>query len=173
MVLADMCLDLGCSELLGLQWQDFDWENLRVHVQRAVVHGRVGDVKTEYRNDYLPLDPALAEVFLNWRRRSQYTAGADWVFASPFQAGRMPYLAWGVQQRRLKPAALRAGLGTIGWHTLRHTYRAWLDATGAQIGVQQKLMRHSDIRTTMNIYGDAMEEPKRQANSRVVRMVLA
>jgi hypothetical protein len=31
----------------------------------------------------------------------------------------------------------------------------WLDATGTPIGVHQNLMRHSDIRTSMNIYGDA------------------
>src|SRR4051794_11073541 len=47
----------------------------------------------------------------------------------------------------------QAGLGDIGWHTFRHTYRAWLDATGAPLGVQQKLMRHADIRTTTNVYG--------------------
>ena len=45
--------------------------------------------------------------------------------------------------------------GRIGWHTFQHTYRSWLDATGAPLGVQQKLMRHADIRTTMNVYGDA------------------
>jgi integrase len=31
----------------------------------------------------------------------------------------------------------------IGWHTFRHTYRSWLDDTGAPMGVQQKLMRHA------------------------------
>jgi integrase len=38
--------------------------------------------------------------------------------------------------------------------------------------VQQKLMRHADIRTTMNIYGGAFMESKRDANSKVVRMAL-
>jgi hypothetical protein len=39
--------------------------------------------------------------------------------------------------------------------------------------VQQKLMRHSDIRTTMNIYGDAMSEEMRQAHGKIVQMALA
>lgn len=39
---------------------------------------------------------------------------------------------------------------------MRHSYRAWLDAVGTPIAVQQKLMRHADIRTTMNTYGDIM-----------------
>jgi len=41
------------------------------------------------------------------------------------------------------------GLEVFGTHTLRHSYRSWLDAVGTTIAVQQKLMRHADIRTTM------------------------
>jgi integrase len=38
--------------------------------------------------------------------------------------------------------------------------------------VQQELMRHANIQTTMNVYGAAMLESKRTANSKIVRMVL-
>ena len=68
----------------------------------------------------------------------------------------------------LIPAGQRAGLGKIGWHTLRHTYRSWLDQTKAPMTVQKDLMRHADIKTTMNVYGKAMAEPMREANSEVV-----
>ena len=60
-----------------------------------------------------------------------------------------------------------------GWHTFRHTFRSLLDETGAPLKVQQELMRHADIRTTMNIYGKAMERSKREAHGKVVRLVLA
>ena len=61
---------------------------------------------------------------------------------------------------------LAAGrLGEIGWHTFRHTYRSWLDETGAPMKVQQELMRHASIRTTMNVYGQAMSSGKREAGS--------
>jgi integrase len=60
----------------------------------------------------------------------------------------------------------------VGWHTFRHTYRSWLDDTGAPAGVQQKLMRHAQVSTTMNIYGNALMGAKREANSKVVRMAL-
>ena len=63
-------------------------------------------------------------------------------------------------------------LGEIGWHTFRHTYRSWLDETGAPMKVQQELMRHASIQTTMNIYGQAMSSSKREANGKVVEMVL-
>jgi hypothetical protein len=35
-----------------------------------------------------------------------------------------------------------------------------------------KLMRHASIQTTMNVYGKAMTDSKRQAHSKVVEMVL-
>jgi integrase len=38
--------------------------------------------------------------------------------------------------------------------------------------VQQELMRHASIQTTMNVYGRAMTETKRRANSQVVELVL-
>ena len=47
----------------------------------------------------------------------------------------------------------------------------WLDATGAPIGVQQKLMRHAQIATTMNVYGGALLQSKREANGKVVEML--
>ena len=61
--------------------------------------------------------------------------------------------------------------GALGWHTFRHTYRSWLDETGAPMKVQQELMRHASIQTTMNVYGRAMTDSKRKANSQVVGLV--
>ena len=78
-----------------------------------------------------------------------------------------------IQKRFLKPAGEKAELGfSLGWHTFRHTYRAWLDDSGAPMTVQHQLMRHASIQTTMNIYGTAMPDTKREANRRVVQMVL-
>lgn len=66
-----------------------------------------------------------------------------------------------------------AGIGHLGTHAFRHTYRSWLDAVGTPIAVQQKLMRHSDIRTTMNIYGDVVTDEMGQAHSKVVGLALS
>jgi len=38
--------------------------------------------------------------------------------------------------------------------------------------VQQKLMRHSDIRTTMNVYGDAATAEMAEAHGKVVRLAM-
>ena len=70
-------------------------------------------------------------------------------------------------------AAARAGIGALGTHSLRHTFRSWLDAVGTPVGVQQKLMRHSDVRTTMNIYGDAASAEMAEAHGKIVRLALS
>jgi integrase len=48
MVQVAMCLGLRVSEILALKWSDFDFDNFTLQVVRAVVHGRINDVKTEY-----------------------------------------------------------------------------------------------------------------------------
>ena len=59
MVILAFCTGVRCSELVALKWSDFDWQNLSVYIRRAIVSGRVDDVKTEYSEAPLPLDPAL------------------------------------------------------------------------------------------------------------------
>jgi integrase len=53
-----------------------------------------------------------------------------------------------------------------------HIYRAWLDETGAPVGVQQKLMRHAHVSTTMGQYGNASALAKRKANRPIVQRLL-
>lgn len=48
-----------------------------------------------------------------------------------------------------------------------------LRSAGTDIKVQQELLRHANIQTTMNIYTQAVSDQKREANSKVVEMVLA
>jgi len=85
---------------------------------------------------------------------------------------RKPYHGYSAQYHMLRPAAKRAGLGPIGWHSLRHSYRTWLDETGASISVQRELMRHSTITMTMDGYGRGVASANRKANARVVEMLL-
>jgi site-specific recombinase XerD len=47
-----------------------------------------------------------------------------------------------------------------------------LHALGFDLKVQQELLRHADIRTTMNIYTQAVPTALREANRKVARLVL-
>ena len=169
MLLFDMCLGLRFSKLIAVQWQDFDGKNLKVRIRRGVVRQVADDVKTRHSRKPVPLDP-------HWRRscrygKTEFNKPQDWVWASPAAAGEHPY-CYTTLYEMITEAATRTKLDGVTWRTLRHSYRSWLDETGAPITVQQNLMRHSDIRTTMNIYGDALPATLRAANSRVARMAL-
>ena len=91
MVILDLATGLRCSELFGLKWCDVLSDNLTLLVRRGIVTGILSDVKTKYSNAGIPLDPALAEVLLNWQRRTLFKNPADWVFASPFVAGKLSW----------------------------------------------------------------------------------
>jgi integrase len=214
MVLLAQCSGLRVEEVLAVEKPDIHFKKLSMQIVRAVVHGRVKLVKTEYSEDELPLDPDLGAVLLYFIRETEREAlaklgdeGAGIVesdlFVSPM-TGRH-FHASPIGQDYIRPAGCClvdcpncgavAGewcktdfpvpngkrlplhderwdaavlVGSIGWHTFRHTYRSWLDDTGAPMGVQQKLMRHAQISTTMNVYGNALMESKREANSAVV-----
>ena len=43
MVLVAGCLGLRVSEIVALQWADFDFSGLTLLVQRSIVHGRIGE----------------------------------------------------------------------------------------------------------------------------------
>ena len=170
MVLIAGCLGFRASEIVGLQWRDFDFEKSTLLVQRGVVHGRVDDVKTEYSRDVVPIAPELAKELLAYRDRC-YPTKEGWLFANP--ATEKPYHQEEIQKKHIRKAAKAAGIKSkVGWKTFRHSFRSWLDQTDAPIGVQRELMRHASIQTTMNVYGRAMTESKRQAHSNVVQMVL-
>ena len=124
MVLIAASLGLRASEIMGLQWSDFDWENHTVLIRRGVVNGRIGDTKTEASRKALPLDSPLADALLQLRSsQTPHTRPDDWVFGNRFERPRSQQ---DILRRHIKPAALRAGLGKIGWHTFRHSYSTLL-----------------------------------------------
>jgi len=206
MTLSAQCTGLRIEEILVLNWEKIDFERLCMKIEEAVVHGRIGPVKSEYSQDELPLDPSFATVLLDWKRQG---TGIGLVFpshitgrcyhASPLQQDWIRRAGWclvacpecgaepgircsGFPVRRSKrppitvhaarrAAATAAGFGSIGWHTCRHTYRSLLSDADTPLEVQQKLMRHADIRTTTQ-YGEVPMRNKRAANTQAVRAIL-
>ncbi len=168
MVLVALCTGLRAGEILALKWEDFDFDKLTLRVIRAVVRGIVDRTKTECSEDELPLDSTFAAELLEWNKQCPPSADR-WLFPSP-RTGR-PY-ELNLQQKVLRPAGDKLGIPHLGFHTFRHTYRSMLDASGAPVGAQQRLMRHAQVSTTMNIYGDALMQSKRQANSKAVKMLM-
>jgi integrase len=170
MVITIACLGLRVCELIGLQWVDIDFENLTVTIQRSVVEGEVNPTKNEASEGTLPLDPELATVLLDHRRRVTHVVDTDFLFAGDTGKPRWPD---SILADHLKPAAARAGIGKIGWHTFRHTYSSLLHSLGTKPAVQKELLRHADIQTTLNIYTQAVSSEKREAASLVSKALLS
>jgi integrase len=171
MALICVCFGLRISEALALKWSDVDWLNGRLRVERGIVCQVVDDVKTSESRRALHIDKDMLDTLKLWKQTTLFPRPDDWMFASPVQLGRLP---WSYDQvwRMYQKAGAKAGIGGLGTHSLRYTYRSWLDAVGTPIAVQQKLMRHADIRTTMNIYGDIVTNEMAVASGRVTRLAL-
>jgi integrase len=159
-------LGLRICEVLGLMWEDFDPKARTLAIRRSAVDGVVADVKTEASRDVIPLSEDFVGFLLRWQRVAPYSE-AGWMFPSVI-TGR-PYHAGILMRRHLKPLASKLGVPRLGWHTFRHTFRSWLDSVGTAVGVQQKMMRHADVATTMNIYGKAMMDSKLEAHTKLLQ----
>ena len=150
-------LGLRVGEILGLQWGDVDLLNATLTVRRSVYQYHVGPAKTPYSEAALPLAPEVVSALGNWLAQASYRADGDFVFPS---AKGGPRDADKLRENVLQPAADRAKLGKIGWHSLRHSFATALDVAGARMKVAQALMRHASITTTMDIYTGTVERDK-------------
>jgi integrase len=102
-----------------------------------------------------------------------YARPEDWVFTSRRVKGKHPRRPDTVMVKVLRPAAMRAGIKKrIGWHTFRHTYATMLIANGEKVKVVQELMRHANSRCTLDVYSQARITAKREAQQRIIKMVL-
>ena len=173
MAFLDAVTGLRRSELLALKWRDVEFENLQIIVQRSIYRNVVGNCKTEASKKPVPMDPILAAELWAWKQRSPYNQPHDWVFASPRTKGKSPYWPDIILSRIVRPAATRAGIQKhVGWHTFRHSFSTILIGNGENVKVVQELMRHSNCRCTLEIYSQARIQAKRDAQHRVIQMII-
>jgi integrase len=173
MVLLDVTTGLRRSELFALKWSDVDFSNMRLDVSRSIYLGHIGHCKTESSRKPVPLDDRVAADLWLWKETTRYRQPNDWIFASPHNQGKHPFWPDALLEKIIRPAALRAGITKkIGWHTFRHTFSTLLIANGENVKVVQELMRHASSRCTLEVYSQARILAKRQAQERVVQMII-
>jgi integrase len=171
-VFLDGSSGLRVGELLGLKWEDVDFDKNVIHIRRSIVKQRIGPPKTEASQKPIPLDAELANSLWLWKQETPYNGPSDWVYASPAKNGRQPYWPSSIYRVYIKRAAEGTGLKKrIGWHTFRHTFGTILNANGENPKVIQELLRHANLRVTMDTYVQAVSNEKREAQSRVVRLL--
>jgi len=173
MVFLDAATGLRRSELLALKWRDIEFENLQIIVQRSIYGNVVGNCKTEASKKPVPMDPILAAELWAWKQDGSYNQPYDWVFASPRAKGKHPYWPDSILSSVIRPALARSGIQKrVGWHTFRHSFSTILIGNGENVKVVQELMRHSNCRCTLEIYSQARIQAKRDAQHRVIQMIV-
>lgn len=132
------------SEAVGLRWDDVELDDSpHVRIRRQVCRGRVKPPKSRYGRRDIPLAPGLAAVLKSRRR----TDGP--IFATA--AGGCLDVS-NVRARVLRPAADRADLGRVGFHTFRHTCASLLFGAGKDLKQVQHWLGHHDPAFTLSTY---------------------
>jgi len=177
----ELCLGLRRGELLGLQWDDIDWENKQIHVtrNRVVVGGKsvIKEPKTEsgVRTVNVP-DPLLqklhqhkAKCLANRLRMGKNYTVTDFIIVHP--DGKPIYPEYLSQMfTKLQDAA---GLPKCRFHDLRHLCASIMFLQGVDVKTAQQVLGHKDFTTTMNIYTHVFPSSVKEAADKVGALVFA
>lgn len=135
------------SELLGLRWRDVDWRAQRIRVRNTYV---LGEHSVDGKSDLstrrsVPMADRLARELDGWSRRTAFHREDDLVFAHP-ETGNP--LDGSKLSRRFKAACRAAGVRSVRFHDLRHTFATRLAAAGVPLRTIQEYLGHADAKTT-------------------------
>ncbi len=174
LVLLAASTGLRQSELFGMKWGDIDFSQNTMNVVRSSVYGVVGPCKTESSQKPVPVHPIVLEALSEWKATCRYNKSDDWVFASRRHRGRKPIWGQAILRKYTQPVAKRVGIQKrFGWHTFRHTYSTLLRSVGTEFKVMQELLRHSSLRSTLDVYTQAISPAKHAAQAAVLALVFA
>lgn len=152
MILVALRTGLRRSELRALQWTDIDLDAGRITVNRAFDdRGAIVPPKNGRARE-VPLSDDVVEDL----RLHGTGADAPWVFGSPapFTQRQM--------ERPIERACKRAGLRSVGWHALRHTFASHLVMRGVSLKAIQELGGWSSLTMVLR-YAHLAPDARRDA----------
>lgn len=131
------------GELCGLRWRDLHLDQARVDIMRSY-HSTPKSGKPRY----VPLNAELVTILRLWKAHCPTT---DEGLVFPYDGGagpRMPdrFRLWGLPDA-MKGAEVHET--DRPWHVLRHTFASHFMMAGGNVLTLQKLLGHSDVKTTM------------------------
>lgn len=163
------------GEIAAVEETDFDFEKKTVYYHQRIT---LNENKDYERRDGLKASASktipvpdnylkLMREFMTINQEARLKLDIDpehkYVFGSPDGHYELPTSLY----RNWVRFAKRNNLRPIRFHDLRHTSASFLLADpNVPIKAVQELLGHKDYRTTVNIYGHALEETKRAASDR-------
>jgi integrase len=178
LVLTDAATALRVSEVLGLTWLDLNFDEQVIYVRRAYVWGHFKAPKSKASKAPVPMHPVLAGFLMAWRERTPYSRDRDFVFPSFRLKGKKPLSASVMVRKYLRPAAIKAGViyedqqVRFGFHNFRHSLASSLVKLKCDPKTVQGILRHEDVRTTMQFYAQSDQESKLAAQGMFLEVLL-
>lgn len=174
-------LGLREGEVLGLRWRDISLEQHTLRVAQTVQRIKGGlalePPKTERSARLLPLPLFVERALMRHAERQELerrVAGEAWkdydlVFPSVIGTPLDPRNLL----RQFKELLVAAELPDMRFHDLRHSCATTLIAQGVHPRVVQEILGHSQISTTMNVYGHVLDATRRVAAEAMDGLFLA
>ena len=160
-----------------------------IHVRRTWTCGRVGLPKSKASRAPVPLHPLLSEFMGRWKATTPYPRSSDWVFPSMRLKGKQPRVANMLVEDYLRSAAMKAGILSsyrndkgklvendprrFGFHNLRHSLASFLVRIKTDPKTVQALLRHSDVKFTLQFYTHSVSEDRMVAAGAMLTAILS
>jgi integrase len=180
---------LRISECLGLQWHDVNFADGMIHVRRTWTCGQVGLPKSKASKARCHSIRCSPTSCASGNRRRTYSQAGDWVFPSSRLNGKQPRVANMLVEDHLRPAAVKAGVLSshrdvrgqlvdddprrFGFHNLRHSLASFLIRIRTDPKTVQTLLRHSDVKLTLQFYTHAVSRDRMVAAGKMLTAILS
>ena len=164
----DLATGLRRGELLGLKWEDIDLQNGVIHVRRQVarVDGEVKELPLKTKNSYRNISISRDAVAM--LEEMEAHRSSDYVFPSSTGGPISPDSVNNMLHRVLK----RAGLPSIRFHDLRHTFATLALQNGVDIKTVSGMLGHFSAGFTLDTYAHVTTSAQKEA-ARTMGNVLA
>ena len=158
----ELMTGLRRGEICGLQWSDFDWNAGTLKVCRTLHSQRkgeytVGETKTNQGMRTIILPHSVTEIL----RRRKADAISQWIFPDPVKPEDPvdPNAAY----RHMKTMLQRAGLPSIRFHDLRHTFATHALTSGVDAKTLSGILGHTNASFTLDTYTHVTSDMQKTA----------
>lgn len=155
----DLATGLRRGELLGLKWDDIDLDQGAIHVRRQVyrIDGEVREVPLKTKHSYRSI--SISKDAVELLREMKTRRVSEYVFPSPTGGPISPDSVLHMLHRVLK----RAGLPSMRFHDLRHSFATLALQNGVDIKTVSGMLGHFSAGFTLDTYAHVTTAAQKEA----------